>query len=88
MTVKYETQVGSAVVIARQPYFLGGEHRQVLVNGEQRLSIIPQPSAKGAHSNLFEIATIRGERLEIVEAFCTEERIAQIVGELVLNGQL
>lgn len=88
MTIQYETQVGSAVTIARMPYFLGGEHRQVLVNGERRLSIIPQPSALGVHSKLFEIAIIRGERLEVVEAFCTEERIAQIVGELVLNGQL
>lgn len=88
MTVRYETQVGSAVVIARQPYFLGGEHRQVFVNDEQRLSIIPQPKANGVHSNLFEIATIRGERLDVVEAYCSEERVAQIVGEMVLNGSL
>lgn len=88
MKVQFETQVGSAVVVSRQPYFLGGEHRQVFVNDEQRLSIIPQPSANGVHSNLFEIATIRGERLEVVEAYCSEERVAQIIGEMVLNGRL
>lgn len=88
MTTQHKTQIGSAITVARSSYFLGGEHRQVLVNGVRRLSIIPQPSALGIHSNMFEIAILDGANLEVVEAFCTEERIAQIVGEMVLNGQL
>ena len=88
MNVRTLTTVRSAVEIVSQPYFLGGEHRQVLVNGECRLSIIPQPSAIGVHNNLFEIAKVRGENLEIIEAFCTEGRLALIIGEMILNGNL
>jgi hypothetical protein len=63
----------------------------VLVNGKVRLSIIPQPAANGVHSRLFEIAKIgysNEEALEVVEAYCTEERLAQVIGEIVLNGSL
>jgi hypothetical protein len=91
MNVSTVTTVGSAIEITTQPYFLGGEHRQVLVNGKVRLSIIPQPAANGVHSRLFEIAKIgysSEESLEVIEAYCTEEQIAQIIGQMVINGSL
>lgn len=77
-----------SVQIVTRPYFLGGEHRQVLVDGEKRLSIIPQPSALGVHENLFEIARIGEGDLEILGAFCTEKEIAEIVGQEALSGRL
>lgn len=75
------------VEIVTQPYFLGGEHRKVLVNGEQVLSIIPQPSAMGVHKNLYEIASTVGGGLEVLGAFCSEQEISKIVGEQVLAGR-
>lgn len=78
----------STLVVESEPYFLGGTHRRVIVNGHQKLSIIPQPSANGVHSKLFEIALISGTDLEVLGAFCTEEEISQIVGEMVLSGRL
>jgi hypothetical protein len=91
MNVSTVTTVGSAIEITSQPYFLGGEHRQVLVNGKVRLSIIPQPAANGIHAGLFEIGKIGysvEENLEVMGKYCTEEQIAQIIGQMVINGSL
>ena len=84
------TTVGSAIEIVSEPYFLGGTHRQVLVNGQRRLSIIPQPAANGIHKNLFEIAvlTYGSGDLDVLGAYLTEEDVAKVIGELVLNGSL
>lgn len=77
-----------SIQIVTRPYFLGGEHRQVVVDGERRLSIIPQPSALGVHENLFEIARLEEGNLEVLGAYCTEKEIAEIVGQEALSGRL
>ena len=87
MGLIYPPVVGSAIVVESEPYFLGGQHRKVFINGEQRLSIIPQPAANGKiHGGLFEVATVRGDDLEVVGAFLSRSEVQQVVGEMVLNG--
>lgn len=84
------TTVGSSIEIVSEEYFLGGTQRKVMINGEQRLSIIPQPAANGTHNNLFEIAvlTYGGQNLEVVGAYLTESEVAKTIGEMILNGSL
>lgn len=86
--MSFITLVGSNMGVQTEPYFLGGEHRTIFVNEEARISIIPQPNGMSIHAGLFEIAKLRGERIEIIETYCTEERVQRIIGEMVLSGGL
>lgn len=83
------TRVGGAIEIVTEPYFLGGEHRTIYVNHIARVSIIPQANGMSIHEGLFEIAALRGEDdIEIVETYCTEERVLTLLGEMVLGASL
>lgn len=88
MSVEVLSLVGSGMMVQKESYFLGGEQRTIFVNEEARISIIPQPNGMGIHSGLFEIAKLRGERIEVVETYCTEEQVQRIIGEMVLSGGL
>ena len=81
MSVEVLTLVGSGMMVQTEPYFLGGEQRTIFVNEEARISIIPQPNGMGIHAGLFEIAKLRGERIEIVETYCTERSEERRVGK-------
>lgn len=82
------TRIGGALEVVTEPYFLGGEHRTIYVNGAARVSIIPQAKGMSIHEGLFEIAVLGGEEIEILETYCTEERIATLLGERVLQATL
>lgn len=88
MSVEVLSLVGSGMMVHTEPYFLGGEQRTIFVNEEARISIIPQPNGMTIHKNLFEIAKLRGERIEVIETYCTEEQVKSIIGEMVLSGGL
>jgi hypothetical protein len=86
--VETVTRIGGAVEVEIEPYFLGGEHRTIYVNGVARVSIIPQSRGMGIIEGLFEIAVLGGEEIEILETYCTEEKIATLIGQRVLQATL